>query len=158
VTERVLEFTVAGKAATKGSGRTVVSKSTGRAIYLHDNPRTKDWQAAIGWSAAAAIRALGGGIPFPTGPVFMAVVFYLPRPKSLLTTRKAPLVIPHVKKPDVDKTLRAAFDSLSGIAWTDDSQVTDVIARKRYCAATEFPRAVIRVRAADGGGGLYARS
>lgn len=153
----VLEFTVAGKAATKGSGRTVTSKSTGKAIYLPDNPRTKDWQASVGWSAAAAISAQGGAIPFPTGPVVMAVVFYLPRPKALLTKRNAPLAIPHVKKPDLDKTVRAAFDALSGIAWTDDSQVTDLIARKRYCAATEFPRAVIRVRAADGGGGLYGR-
>lgn len=150
----VLQFTVAGKAATKGSGRTVTSKSTGKAIYLPDNPRTKDWQAAVGWTAAIAIREQGGGIPFPVGPVVMAVVFFLPRPKSLLTKRKAALPIPHVKKPDLDKTLRAAFDALSGIAWTDDSQVTDVIARKRYCAATEMPRAVIRVRRAEMGG-LY---
>lgn len=152
--DRVLEFTVAGKAATKGSGRTVTSKSTGRAIYLPDNPRTKDWQAAVGWTAAVAIA--GGGIPFPTGPVVMAVVFYLPRPKALLTRKQAAIDVPHVKKPDLDKTVRAAFDALSGIAWTDDSQVTDLIARKRYCAATDFPRAVIRVRRADLGGGLYA--
>lgn len=155
MTGRVLEFTVAGKAATKGSGRTIPHAKTGKPIYLHDNPRTKEWQAAIGWSARASLRGLG--VPFPTGPVSMAVVFYLPRPKTLLTKRKAPLAIPHVKKPDVDKNLRAAFDALSGIVWTDDSQVTDVIARKRYCAAGEIPRAVIRVRAADVGGGLYGR-
>lgn len=154
MTDRVFEFTVAGKAATKGSGRTVTSKSTGRAIYLPDNPRTKDWQATVGWSAAAAIG--GGGIPFPSGPVVMAVVFYLPRPKALLTRKHATRDVPHVKKPDLDKTVRAAFDALSGIAWTDDSQVTDLIARKRYCAAADYPRAVIRVRRADLGGGLYA--
>lgn len=152
---RVLEFVVAGAAATKGSGRAVVSKTTGRAMYLPDNPRTKDWQAAVGWSAAAAIR--GGGIPFPVGPVVLAVVFYLPRPKSLLTKRNAPIAIPHVKKPDLDKLLRAAGDSLTGIAWADDSQVTDVIARKRYCAAGEFPRCVIRVRVPAPVGGLYGR-
>jgi crossover junction endodeoxyribonuclease RusA len=125
-------------------------------MYLPDNPRTKDWQAAVGWSAAAAIR--GGGIPFPLGPVVMAVVFYLPRPKALLTKSKAPMAIPHVKKPDVDKLLRAAGDALSGVAWTDDSQVTDLIARKRYCAAGTFPRVVIRVRAAElAAGGVYGR-
>jgi hypothetical protein len=102
---RVLEFTVTGVAATKGSGRAIVSKSTGRAMYLPDNPRTKDWQAAVGWTAAAAIR--GGGIPFPSGPVAMAVVFFLPRPKALLTKRTAPIAVPHVKKPDLDKTVRA---------------------------------------------------
>jgi Holliday junction resolvase RusA-like endonuclease len=153
---RVLQFTVAGIAATKGSGRTVVSRSTGKAIYLHDNPRTKDWQAAVGWSAAAAIAALGGGMPFPSGPVTMAVVFYLPRPKALLTKRHAAIDVPHVKKPDLDKTVRAAFDALSGIAWTDDSQVTDLIARKRYCAAGAISHAVIRVRASALAGGPYA--
>jgi Holliday junction resolvase RusA-like endonuclease len=153
---RVLEFVVAGVAATKGSGRSIVSKTTGRAMYLPDNPRTKDWQSAVGWSAAMAIRSIGGGVPFPDGPVTMAVVFYLPRPKSLLTKRQAPLDVPHVKKPDLDKTVRAAFDALSGIAWTDDSQVTDLIARKRYCAAGAVPKAVIRVRATALAGGLYA--
>ena len=155
---RVLEFSVVGKAATKGSGRTVTSKSTGKAIYLPDNPRTKDWQHTIGWAAAMEIRKTSGAIPFPVGPVVMAVVFYLPRPKTLLTKRKAQLAIPHVKKPDTDKLLRCAGDALSGIAWADDSQVTDIIARKRYCAAGEFPRVVIRVRAAEPApGGLYGR-
>jgi Holliday junction resolvase RusA-like endonuclease len=155
---RVLEFTVTGVAATKGSGRAVTSKSTGRAMYLPDNPRTKDWQAAVGWSAAIAVRALGGGVPFPEGPVTMAVVFYLPRPKTLLTKRNAAIDVPHVKKPDTDKLVRSAFDALSEIAWTDDSQVTDLIARKRYCAAGAVPKAVIRVRASALAGGLYAGS
>jgi crossover junction endodeoxyribonuclease RusA len=153
---RVLEFTVAGAAATKGSGRAIVSKSTGRAMYLPDNPRTKDWQGAVAWSAAMAIRQHNNTVPFPIGPLVLAVVFYLQRPKALLTKSKAPIAIPHVKKPDADKLARAVFDALSGVAWTDDSQVTDLIARKRYCAAGEFPRAVIRVRAAAPAGGLYA--
>jgi Holliday junction resolvase RusA-like endonuclease len=35
---------------------------------------------------------------------------------------------------------------LSKVIWYDDSQVTDLIARKRYCANGEHPRAVITVR------------
>lgn len=120
-----------------------------RAIVTSDNPKGKGWEQIIANSAAIELcRAVNRDCRFLTEPVEIAIDFYLPRPQALLTKTKAAKAIPHTKKPDLDKLARSCKDALKGVVWTDDSQVTDLIARKRYCAAGEFPRAVIRVREA----------
>lgn len=159
---RVLEFTVVGLPQTKGSTKSFayVPKEGGRPRVktMNDNPKNRGWHQTIAQTAAIELRRpQHAGCRFMEGPIVLAVVFYLPRPKSLLTKRKALVSIPHVTKPDTSKLARAAEDALTGIVWTDDSQVTDLIVRKRYCAAGEFPRAVIRVREAALAGGLYGR-
>lgn len=149
-----LEFTVIGVAIPKGSTRSfIVQGANGpRAATTADNPKTKGWQHLIAAAAAMALRR--DPVRFTSGPVYVAAVFYLPRPKALLTKQHAPRAIPHTKKPDTDKLARSLFDALSGVAWTDDAQVTDMVIRKRYCAAADVPRAVVRVRAAHVEGGL----
>jgi crossover junction endodeoxyribonuclease RusA len=147
VSARVFTVTVFGAPQTKGSGKAVISKSTGRAIYKPSNPKTATWQTAIGQTAAAELlRTENRACRLMQGALYLEVAFYLPRPKALLTKSKAPLAFDHTKKPDLDKLLRAAKDALTGIVWTDDSQVVHVVGRKKYCAAGEFPRAVIQVR------------
>lgn len=72
------------------------------------------------------------------GPVALDVIFYLPRPKSHYGTGKnanklknsAPTYV--TTNPDIDKILRSALDSLTGIAFRDDSQVVSITARKTY--------------------------
>lgn len=150
---RVLEFTVIGLPQPKGSTKSFVVRPKGggppRAVTTSDNPKNKGWQQTIANTAALELlREQNADCRFVEGPVAIYVDFYLPRPQTLLTKSKAPLAHPHTKKPDLDKLARAAKDALKGVVWTDDSQVTDLIARKRYCAAGEFPRAVIRVREA----------
>lgn len=159
---RGIEFTVAGVAAPKGSARAYTytrSAAKGGGIGArvdHDNPRTKYWQREVG--LAAHVARVAAKAPLFTGAVFIAAVFYLPRPKRLLTALRAPLAIPHVSKPDTDKLARSLCDALTGVLWTDDAQVTDLIVRKRYCGAADAPRAVIRVRVAHAEGGLYGRN
>jgi crossover junction endodeoxyribonuclease RusA len=156
---RELVFEVAGIAQPKGSARAFVPRSWAqkavaegrapRAVVTSDNPKGKGWEQSIRNAAAIELlRKTNAGNRFVTEPVTIEVVFYLPRPQYLLTKGKAPLAVPHTKKPDVDKLARACKDALTGVVWTDDAQVTDLIARKRYCAAGEFPRATIRVRQA----------
>jgi Holliday junction resolvase RusA-like endonuclease len=151
VSERVLMFTVAGLPQTKGSTKSFAytPKAGGRPRVktMNDNPKNRGWQQTIANCAALELqRAAHRGCRFVDGGVYFEVVFYLPRPKNLLTKSKALVAIPHTKKPDLDKLLRAAKDALTGIVWTDDSQVVHVVGRKNYCAAGEFPRAVIQVR------------
>jgi Holliday junction resolvase RusA-like endonuclease len=67
----------------------------------------------------------------------LSVIFYLPRPKT--ATREFPAVMP-----DVDKLLRAVFDSLSGIIYLDDSRIIRATAQKLYADARGVG-AVIRV-------------
>ena len=63
--------------------------------------------------------------------VIMELCFFLPKPKTV--KRALPFV-----KPDVDKLGRAVMDSLTGVAYKDDCQVTDLILRKRYGGISEI--------------------
>ncbi len=99
-----------------------------RAILTSDNPKLKNWRKSITFAASQA------NIPKLEGPVRGRVAFFLPRPKS------APKrVIFPVKKPDLDKLVRAVGDGLSDAGvWGDDSQVVDWMISKRF-ASDEFP-------------------
>lgn len=149
----VLHFTVVGVPVPKGSTRSFVVAPKGgkpRAVTTGDNPKTKGWQQNIANSAALELlRAHNRGLRFDDGPIALDCWFYLPRPLALMTRSKALLDHPHVKKPDLDKLARACKDALTGVVWSDDSQVTDLYAHKRYCAAGAFPRVVIAVRRAS---------
>lgn len=148
-----LRFTVIGVPAPKGSTRSFVIRPKGggrpRAVTTGDNPKTKGWQHLIASAASMELlRPEHAAFFIREGAIVCDVTFYLPRPKALLTKRKACQAVPHTKRPDLDKLARSAKDALSRVLWTDDSQVTDLVARKRYCAAGESPRAVIVVRRA----------
>ena len=62
--------------------------------------------------------------------------FYLPRPKGHYNAkgdiRSRYEHIKHTSKPDLDNLIKAIKDSLKGIVWHDDSQVTELEAIKRY--------------------------
>jgi Holliday junction resolvase RusA-like endonuclease len=159
MTPRELVFEVVGLPQPKGSARAFVPASWARsavaagkappAVVTSDNPKGRGWEQAIRNAAAIELlRAVNSQNRFLIEAVEIEIDFYLPRPQYLLTKSKAAIAVPHTKKPDLDKLARAAKDALKGVVWTDDSQVTDLIARKRYCAAGEFPRALIRVREA----------
>lgn len=156
---RELAFTVAGLPQPKGSARAFVPQSWARAavavgkapraVVTNDNPKGKGWEQSIRNAAAIELlRAINAQNRFATEPVEVEVDFYLPRPQKLLTKTKAARPFPHTVKPDLDKLARAVKDALKAVVWTDDAQVTALIARKHYCAAGEFPRALIRVREA----------
>lgn len=141
-----ITFTVPGVSQPKGSTRAFVPKGWTRPIITNDNAKGKGWQQTI---AEVAARALSEARlqPFAVGPVGLDVTFYLPRPQKFCTKKYASVDVPHVTKPDTDKLVRACKDALTRVVWHDDSQVTDVVARKRYVAAGELPRADITVTA-----------
>lgn len=90
--------------------------------------KTKDYESTVAWSARAA------GIKKPiSGPVALALVFYMPIPASWSQKRQYAVVgNPHVSKPDCDNLMKAVMDGLNGIAWLDDSQVWMPSAAKIY--------------------------
>jgi len=61
------------------------------------------------------------------GPVFVEIVFYLPRPKSMPKGRIRPTIMP-----DLDKLARSTLDALTGIAYKDDAQVVNLVLSKYY--------------------------
>jgi crossover junction endodeoxyribonuclease RusA len=141
-----LRFTVLGMARPQGSLRAFQPKGLRFPVLTSMAKGLKEWKQQI---AAAAAQAMAGARvqPFSTGPVAIDVTFYLPRPKKFLTKKYASVEVPLVTTPDVDKLARSCLDGLTHVVWHDDSQVTDIVARKRYCAAGEIPRAEITVSA-----------
>lgn len=67
-----------------------------------------------------------------TGPVYVRLLFAMPRPKHLSTkTYKDEIHRPHMVKPDVDNLTKAVLDAMSDW-WTDDCLVAMVQASKWY--------------------------
>ena len=78
----------------------------------------------------AATDAMHGRSPFHTAMRLM-VDIALPYPATTIR-KKQHGWWPHIKKPDIDKLLRAVMDHLTGIVWVDDAQVISCIVTKRY--------------------------
>jgi crossover junction endodeoxyribonuclease RusA len=98
----------------------------GRAIITSANKNLKSFRQQV---SIAAITVMNEGkhelIPKKI-PVDLTVTFFFKRPAS--KSKNAFMVV----RPDLDKILRAIGDSLTGICFDDDSQITDVCASKRY--------------------------
>lgn len=105
-----------------------------------DNAQVKKWQRTI---ATAAKSAMLGDRPH-AGPVIVEVTFFLAPPQKIPKERGG---YPIVRgSTDVDKLARACLDALTQISYVDDSQVIDLIARKRYAETPAHARAEILVR------------
>jgi crossover junction endodeoxyribonuclease RusA len=124
-----LTIDVSGDPASQGSHSVI----HGRIVQVN-SAKHKRWRNAVSF---AALDLVGPDFQPLDEPLELSVIFYLPRPKSV--TRDFPAVMP-----DVDKLLRAVFDSLSGIIYVDDSRIIQATAQKRY-ADSRGVGAVIRV-------------
>lgn len=112
----------------------------GHARVVQD-PGVVNHQAAIALlSAQYAPRE-----PF-AGPVSVAVVCVLPRPKSL-AKRLGVERLPHVSRPDADNLAKSALDGLgqSGRWWKDDCQVQRLSVEKWVAALDEQPHYEVKV-------------
>ena len=155
---RSLAFTVIGVPQAQGSTRAFVPKGWTRPIITSTNPQNKGWRQTIATAASFELQRPEHASRLFAGPIALEVTFYLPRPKKFLTKRLAGADVPHTTRPDIDKLVRSAGDALTKIVWADDAQLTDLIARKRYCAEGEHPRAVIIVRETNPAGQLQEAS
>ena len=126
----MISFFVAGEPAPKGSTKSFYTG--GKVITTNANRRTKDWEMRI--ATEAQREGWGSTIQhIPTGKAVRIVArFLLQRPKSL--PKK---VVHDVKKPDLDKLIRAVLDGIAGILIEDDSQVVDIRATKQYAQLNE---------------------
>jgi len=103
-------------------GRTRVLHSKRRAKTGRAAPSVASWRRLIRLEARAA---MAGRAPFDA-PVRLALIFYLPRPKSRKGVRWPD------RKPDLDKLIRAVGDALEGVVLTQDSRIVQVDAKKFY--------------------------
>ena len=126
---------VPGVPVPQGSARAfVVGK---RAIVTGANPKTNPWRADV---AAGVRSAIGEQIVHPNGAVAVELRFVMPRRKS----EPKRITPAHTRKPDLDKLARALLDAITGLVFTDDSQVSELLATKRTAAIGEQPGVLIR--------------
>lgn len=122
---------VPGIPAPQGSKRHV-----GRGIMIESSKKVAPWRSVVALTVGEIVDA-----PLD-GPIAVRLDFVMPRPKSTPKTRATP---PAVKKPDIDKLVRAILDAITAVAWHDDSQVVSVAATKRIAELDERPGVLIRV-------------
>jgi len=134
----MITFTVYGIPAPKGSTKAFMPRGARSPVVTNDNPHTRPWAALV--KDAARQTMVDNNVVFSLGAVSLRVRFYMPRPKSLPKRS-----VEHVKRPDLDKLVRAVKDSLTGVLWDDDSQVVTLMASKSYVVSGGMPRAEIEV-------------
>ncbi len=128
---------VGGTPRVQGSHRIAFNRKTRRRIVIHDDPRLAAWRDTVSIEARRAMRhSTVLNTKLTETPVHLELEFRLRKPKR--TRRDAPFV-----RPDLDKLVRAVGDALEKIWYANDSQVCELIARKRYA---EYPGVWIEMR------------
>ena len=118
-----MKFTVLGSPIPQGSMKAFTPKGWKRPILTSDNKKTKPWRQDVGQICLAELH----GSPAGRGvPMRVMIAFYFERPKSVKSLAEK------TTKPDIDKLARAVLDAITGIAFEDDSQVTELFVTKSY--------------------------
>jgi crossover junction endodeoxyribonuclease RusA len=110
----MIKFTVDGNPVPQGSMKIInghILHSQGSALAV--------------WRSSIALAGRFAGAKPVEGAIGVEVTFKVRRPKTVI--REHPTVAP-----DLDKYVRGLLDALTGIAYNDDSQVVEVIAKKIY--------------------------
>ena len=140
----IVTFEVAGTPAPKGSMRAVPIQG-GRAALAPGGSdvgreKLKSWNVAVREAAAAiwgAELVQPAGPLFVDTPLFVQVVFRVARPASQWHPRgglrKSAPAYP-LKKPDLDKLVRATMDAMKGTIYDDDARIVAKIPVKVFAA------------------------
>ena len=145
-----ISFTVLGKPVPQGAiTPSVITRRDGSIVYRHGRPvvtarhsNDKDLQFWRRRCADEAQRAIERGAvrPIMDAPIVLTARFFFMRPKS--APRR---VIRHTKRPDLGKCIRAVEDALTGVLYTDDSQIFAYGAGTQKVYTTEQPRIEVTV-------------
>lgn len=96
-------------------------------VYTPD--RIRNWKTAVKVAALCNRKEI-------VGPLYISLIFLMPRPKRLKKRGR----YPHTGKPDLDNLIKAVMDGLTNAQiWGDDSQVTWISSGKFYHSEGEKP-------------------
>ena len=113
--------------------------------------KLEPWRAVVQYQSEQQYKG-----PVIEGPVLIDVTFVFERAKHHWSSAKGKenQLLPsapaqHTKTPDLDKCCRAINDALTvrcgGCVLKDDSQVVEIVARKRYAERCESAGAMVRI-------------
>jgi Holliday junction resolvase RusA-like endonuclease len=118
----------------------------GSRVVAYDPPKSRKYKDVVKLYATAQLKRLGDFQMF-NDAVCVDIVFYLPIPTRWSKKKKTDAeygIVRPTKKPDVDNLYKGLIDALTGIAWIDDSIITDASIKKRYTAETPRTELIIR--------------
>ncbi len=130
-----IAFSVAGDPVPQPRPRVSTRGGFARAYVPAKHP-VHAYRAAI----AAAARDAGASVH--DEPVQVVIDFVAARPKSHLRKSGVKPDAPKLPRFDIDNATKAVLDSLNGVAWADDSQVSRLVVEKSW--GTE-PRTTVRI-------------
>lgn len=120
-------FLIPGK--PKGKDRPRFNTTT---KAVHTTSATREYEQTVRWSYMSAIHV---GERFHSGPCRVEIDAVFSIPKSWAHWRRSKAlsgeILPECK-PDCDNIAKAVLDALNGIAYKDDSSVTELNIKKRY--------------------------
>ncbi len=124
----LITFRVDGAPVAKGRPRATTIRGMAR---LYTPAKTRAYEDEI---RIAAAMAMGSRAPFQD-EVTLTITAGVAIPASFSKKKRqnaATGIIKPTSCPDADNFAKAALDGCNGILFRDDSQVTDLIVRKRY--------------------------
>lgn len=126
-----LSVFVAGKPAPQGSKRGIQHKTTGKVVLIESSKAVKPWREDV---RAALLDEHGQPHVRIEGAVVVHLAFVMPRPVST-PKRSTP---PAMRKPDLDKLIRAVLDAITSAgAIEDDARIVRIVADKRLAEPGE---------------------
>jgi Holliday junction resolvase RusA-like endonuclease len=123
----MIKFTIQGE--PKGKGRPRVTR-TGIAYTPKDTASYENWVKCCFLEAKQ--QKIAGDVP-----LFVAITACYSIPKSTSNKVRNMMLdgkVKPLKKPDCDNIAKIVLDSLNGLAYDDDKQVTTLTFVKRYAA------------------------
>lgn len=135
-----IKFQVLGTPAPKGSARAFFNKKTGRAFVAPGGAKTteqklKSWDVAVRGELLTQLGQRAEPV-FVARPLHVELHFRMARPQGHWHPTKGglkPSAPTHpATKPDIDKITRATLDSMTGLAFDDDSRIVSLVVSKEY--------------------------
>lgn len=124
-------FTIPGPPQGKARARTFYNPALGRMQSI-----TPDKTILYENLIKACYQKEAGGVFFPKGtPVLVLIRADFDIPKSATKKARSEMMVGTIlptKKPDADNVIKTVLDALNGVAYHDDTQVTNIMFIKQY--------------------------
>ena len=138
----MIEFTIPGEPKGKARPR------LGRGGHTYTPRDTRQYEHEVAEAYYRVLPQDAEEVKPIEGPVAVEITAYFGIPRSKSKKERLRIIRENVrptKKPDIDNIEKIICDALNGIAYRDDSQVTDSYVRKRYVSEDEEPRVCVMI-------------